>query len=202
MSTRLPGSGVQIPTNPTGGTRRGDAFLHAQPSTLFWTEEYTTVTNSTTPTTTTDHIQTLYRELQHATVRDSTTGGSPPRERISSALTGTNHHRESYWLPGLYRDGFQYRFDGEMTGEQFLEASCTLGRDHAPQLLYDMWESGSLDIAKYPDAVTSAWSDPRLAYRSASSGRVAADVQGGRLHPRRGTGEAALQVSDGVSRMC
>lgn len=63
--------------------------------------------------------------------------------------------RESRWPEGLYRDEVGYRFDGQMTADQFGDG---LGRNDLPELLYDLWMSGSLNVAEHPSVVTRAWS--------------------------------------------
>jgi hypothetical protein len=72
---------------------------------------------------------------------------------------GNKMFRESWWLPGLHRDEDDYyRFDGDMTGEQFAEASGHLGRNESPALLYDLWSVGSISVYEHPEVVSEAWS--------------------------------------------
>lgn len=67
--------------------------------------------------------------------------------------------REPWWIPGLHiDDAGSYCYDGELTGEQFHTASCDLGRNEGPRLLYDMWTAGNLNISRYPAVVTGTWS--------------------------------------------
>lgn len=66
--------------------------------------------------------------------------------------------RESWWLPGLYRDETAYyRFDGEMSGEEFETALMHVGRNDGPALLDDLHFAGSVSVAENPGIVTTAW---------------------------------------------
>ena len=67
-------------------------------------------------------------------------------------------HRESWWIDGLYRDETDsYRYDGEMTAEQFEKARHDLGRNEGPALLFDLWYTGSIDLHESPGVVAAVW---------------------------------------------
>lgn len=82
---------------------------------------------------------------------------------MMNAMT-RNRRREDFWPAGLWQDEAGYLFDdehtnddGEVTYEQYFSASCALGRNHAPELLWDLHQQGQLDLHDHPGAVVDAW---------------------------------------------
>jgi hypothetical protein len=62
-------------------------------------------------------------------------------------------------VPGLYQDENGYfRFDGQIDSDTFGLATTCLGRNEAPALLFDLYYSGSLDLAAHPGVVADIWS--------------------------------------------
>src|SRR5258705_3184552 len=75
--------------------------------------------------------------------------------------------RQSWWPDGLYEDenGY-YRFDRQIDAETFIAASVSLGRNHAPALLFDLCFGGLLDLDEHPSVVADAWSSAEYPERS------------------------------------
>jgi hypothetical protein len=68
-------------------------------------------------------------------------------------------YRESWWLPGLYRDEQDYyRYDDEMDAETFTRACMHVGRNDGPSLLFDLYYGGALAVHLYPEVVAAVWS--------------------------------------------
>lgn len=66
--------------------------------------------------------------------------------------------RESCWPAWLYRQYHHYRSDVEVDAAMFEEAIAGVGHGEGPDLLWDLYCDGKLDIGFHPSVIATAWS--------------------------------------------